>query len=270
MTDISIITATFNAETTVRHCLDSVQNQQGVTVEHIIIDGGSKDRTLDMVRESGHVVKVISEPDNGIYDAMNKGVKLAGGDIVGILNADDFYAAEDTLAAVVGAFSDPEVDACYGDLVYVDNSKSSVGSWRSAVGGGRLESDDAFKVIRYWKSGGFDPRKFYWGWMPPHPTFFVRRDLYDKYGVFNLELGSAADYEIMLRFLVKCGVKAAYLPEVLVKMRTGGVSNASIKNRLAANRMDRKAWQVNGLRPYPWTLWMKPARKVGQWFVKTV
>lgn len=258
MTDISIITATFNAETTVRHCLDSVQNQQGVTVEHIIIDGGSKDRTLDMVREIDHVAKVISEPDNGIYDAMNKGVKLAGGDIVGILNADDFYTGEQVLSMVAKAFRDDAVGACYGDLQYVRESEES----------GVRGEERTFKVIRHWASGEFNPQKFYWGWMPPHPTFFVRRKVYEKYGLFNLELGSAADYEIMLRFLVRYKVKAAYIPEVLVKMRTGGVSNASVGNRMAANRMDRKAWTVNALKPYPWTLWMKPMRKIGQWFLR--
>ena len=110
--------------------------------------------------------------------------------------------------------------------------------------------------------------KFYWGWMPPHPTFFVRRSVYERYGFFNLELGSAADYEIMLRFLLKHQVKVTYIPEVLVHMRTGGVSNMSLRNRLKANQMDRMAWKVNGLRPYPWTLWGKPVRKLKQWIVK--
>ena len=122
--------------------------------------------------------------------------------------------------------------------------------------------------MRHWKSGTFTPGKFYWGWMPPHPTFFVQREVYQRHGLFNLELGSAADYEIMLRFLVKHQLSATYIPEVLVKMRTGGVSNASFANRLAANRMDRKAWDVNNLRPYPWTIIMKPVRKISQWFLK--
>ena len=181
--------------------------------------GGSTDRTVDIVRRSGQVARLISEPDNGIYDAMNKGIGLATGDIIGILNADDFYTGEQVLANVVRAFQEDNTAACYGDLQYVDYT-------------------DTDKVVRHWHSGIFaGPRQFYWGWMPPHPTFFVRRDVYEKYGVFNLELGSAADYEIMLRFLVKHQVTAAYIPEVLVKMRTGGVSNASVNNRLAANRM---------------------------------
>ncbi len=246
---ISIITATFNAAATVRNCLECVKKQT-VKPEHIIIDGGSGDSTLDIIDEyRNSLAHVVSEPDKGIYDAMNKGIALAGGDIVGILNSDDFYAAENVLAKVVQAFEDPRVDACYGNLLYVDG----------------IDSD---KVVRNWRSGSFAPEKFRWGWMPPHPTFFVRRTVYEKHGLFNTDLGSAADYEIMLRFLVKHRIKAAYIPDVLVKMRTGGVSNASVKNRLAANRMDRKAWAVNGLRPYPWTLWMKPVRKIGQWLWK--
>jgi len=261
MLDVSIITATYNSENTIRDCLSSIQGQRDVAVEHIVIDGGSKDRTAAIVRNSGNVSQFISEPDHGIYDAMNKGIKQATGDIIGILNGDDFYLGENTLSQVVDSFSDPGVDACYGDLVYVCQ-----GTVARQQGTEFLAQERTFKVVRYWKSGKFNLRKFYWGWMPPHPTFFVRRELYERYGLFNLELGSAADYEIMLRFLVKHQVHVAYIPEVLVRMRTGGVSNASLKNRLAANRMDRKAWMVNGLHPYPWSLWMKPLRKVGQWY----
>ena len=216
-------------------------------MEHILVDGGSTDGTLTIAEEYPHLAKIISEPDKGIYDAMNKGVKIANGEIVGILNADDFYPATDTLEKVTKAFSDPAVGACYGDLLYVDG-------------------DDTEKVIRNWQSGTFSPRKFYWGWMPPHPTFFVRRRIYEKYGFFNLDLGSAADYELMLRFLMRHRIMTMYIPEVLVKMRVGGMSNISLKNRINANQMDRLAWKVNGLKPYPWTLWMKPLRKVGQYF----
>jgi len=249
MNTISIITVTYNAAPTIRDCLSCVRKQTA-EVEHIIIDGLSDDSTTKIAREYGNsLAHIISEPDKGIYDAMNKGLKRASGDIIGILNADDFYPATDTLAKVMRVFEDPQVDACYGDLLYVDACNIE-------------------KIVRNWRSGSFTPAKFYWGWMPPHPTFFVRRSVYEKYGLFNLELGSAADYEIMLRFLLKYRVNTAYIPEVLVKMRTGGVSNASIKNRLLANKMDRKAWKVNGLKPYPWTLSMKPLRKVGQWFCK--
>lgn len=249
MTHISLITATLNAAATLTASLQSV-SAQSLLPEHLIIDGGSTDGTLALAaRYAAHPLKVFSEPDRGLYDAMNKGLAKASGEIIGILNADDCYARRDVLQLVAEAFRDPRIDACYGDLCYVDGS-------------------DAGRVVRYWRSGAFHYRRFFWGWMPPHPTFFVRRAAYEKYGVFNLGLGSAADYELMLRFLVRHRLQAAYLPRVLVNMRTGGVSNASLAGRLKANRMDRKAWEVNGLRPYPWTLLCKPLRKVGQWLVR--
>ena len=246
MTTISIITATLNSAATLVDCVQSVI-RQGVDAEHLIIDGGSVDPTLDIAYRYGNQLRIYSEPDRGIYDAMNKGIKMAKGDIIGILNADDYYPSNDVLSRVAEVFEDPSVQACYGDLVYVDAGNSS-------------------KVVRYWKAGEFDTKKFYWGWMPPHPTFFVRSDVYKNYGLFNLDLGSAADYEIMLRLLLKHQVNVAYIPCVLVHMCTGGVSNASLSNRLNANRNDRKAWTVNGLKPYPWTLYAKPLRKVGQWW----
>lgn len=246
---ISVVTATYNASVTISECLDSVSAQSAET-EQILIDGASTDTTMEIVKRHRPVLStVVSEPDEGIYHAMNKGLRLATGEVVGILNADDCYASENTLAAVLQAFSDPSIDVCYGDLVYVD-------------------ADETDRVVRYWRSGEYKKDSFLWGWMPPHPTFFVRRSVYQEHGVFNLDLGSAADYELMLRFMLRHRLKAAYIPEVLVRMRTGGVSNVSLRNRLAANRMDRKAWELNGLKPYPWTLWAKPIRKLGQWFVR--
>ena len=242
----SIITVSLDAEDTIAHCIESVMNQP-VETEHIVIDGQSADKTLDITdRYSAHLAKVISEPDQGLYDAMNKGLKLATGDIIGLLNADDFYPTGEVLSRVLQAFEDPSIDACYGDLVYVDRT-------------------DINRNIRYWRAGFPDPGKFYHGWMPPHPTFFVRRVLYEQYGLFRTELGTAADYELMLRFLLKYKIKTAYIPQTLVHMRTGGVSNINIKNRILANRMDRKAWEVNDITPYPWTLIAKPIRKLGQW-----
>jgi glycosyltransferase len=198
---------------------------------------------------------------------MNKGIRLSTGDVIGILNADDFYADERVLEKVADVFANQSVDACYGDLVYVKEQGSRIKDRGSRCSSqiSHLGAQD-YHVVRYWKSQSFHPDKFYWGWMPPHPTFFVRRSVYEKYGLFNLNHGSAADYEIMLRFLLKHRIKVAYIPEVLVKMRVGGVSNASLENRLKANQMDRKAWEVNGLKPYPWTLWMKPLRKIPQWW----
>jgi len=241
----SLVTATYNSASLVSSCLSSVQSQP-FSVEHIIIDGASVDTTLVAVRSFPHVAKIISEPDQGIYDAMNKGIALATGDVVGILNSDDFYADSQVLERVARIFADPSVDSCYGDLQYV--------------------TPDATTVVRHWKAGQMHERSFYWGWMPPHPTFFVRRSVYEQFGLFNLNLGSAADYELMLRFLVKNRITTAYIPYVLVKMRTGGASNASLQNRLKANAMDRKAWSVNGLNPYPWTIIAKPLRKIGQFF----
>lgn len=247
--DISLVTATYNSEITLLHCLQSV-SKQTVTPQHLIIDGCSTDRTIAIAKDyCSHSLSIFSEPDTGIYDAMNKGISRSKGDIIGILNADDFYADSRVLEDVLTVFEDKKVDVCYGDLCYVD-------------------CQDTDKVVRYWRSGGYNHRKFYWGWMPPHPTFFVRKTVYERFGVFNLEMGSAADYELMLRFLVKHGLQAQYIPRILVKMRTGGLSNSSFSNRIAANRMDRKSWKVNDLKPYPWTLTIKPLRKIGQWIVR--
>ena len=243
---ISVITATFNAEKTLFDCIESI-SRQSVDVEHIIIDGASTDGTLKIIKHCGSRAVVVSEPDNGIYDAMNKGIKLATGDVIGILNADDFYASNDVLKKIFDVFLDPNIDACYGDLVYVNSKNKN-------------------KITRYWKSGNFNIRKFYFGWMPPHPTFFVRSSVYKKHGLFNLNLGSSADYEIMLRFLLKKQLNVVYIPKVLVNMRTGGESNASLLNRLKANRNDRKAWKVNGLRLYPLIIFLYSLRKIGHWF----
>ena len=247
MSGITIITVTYNASDYLRGCLDSVR-QQDVDVEHILIDGASTDGTLHIAQAcQGQLAHLISEKDTGMYDALNKGIRLATGDVIGILNADDFYLTNDILSKVMDAFSCEDVEAVYGDLDYVDRQ-------------------DTEKVVRAWRSGEYRSDKFYQGWMPPHPTFFVRRRMYEQYGLFNPELGTAADYELMLRMLLKHGIRAKYIPEVLVKMRSGGISNQSLLKRLKANCMDRRAWTINDLTPYPWTLSMKPIRKIGQWF----
>jgi glycosyltransferase len=272
----SIITATYNAASSLAHSLESVAGQRLGTgafgagpLEHLIIDGGSTDGTLEILaRLAPHpsrLTRTLSEPDRGIYDAMNKGLRLATGDIIGILNADDFYADDRVLERVAKVFEDPTVEACYGDLVYVRGTQEEGRGTRENQS---LITNNKLRILRYWKSGAFSSDKFKWGWMPPHPTFFVRRSVYERFGLFNLDLGSAADYELMLRFLVKHRIKTAYIPEVLVCMRAGGVSNASLGNRLKANRMDRKAWEMNGFKPYPWTLAMKPIRKIPQYFLK--
>jgi glycosyltransferase involved in cell wall biosynthesis len=248
---ITIITPVFNGAATLSECLRSIDNQTFNDIEHIIIDAASTDATLAIIESCPSVHRrVLSEPDVGIYDGMNKGLSMATGDIVGILNADDMYADERVLQDVSDAFADSDVDSCYGDLKYVD-------------------FHDTSKTIRLWKSGYYSSEKFRWGWMPPHPTFFVRRNLYEQFGGFNLQLGTAADYELMLRFLLKHKATTRYIPRVLVKMRNCGASNVTLSRRIEANRMDRKAWAVNGLRPFPWTLLCKPLRKLGQWVLRS-
>jgi len=247
---ISIVTAVLNGRDTLEQAIRSISSQIYKNIEHIIIDGGSTDGTLEVIsRHKERIAKFISEPDSGIYDALNKGIRLASGDVIGLLHGDDFYAHDKVLGAVVEAFQKKSTDSCYGDLQYVDKN-------------------NPHRIIRHWKSSEYTTGKFKYGWMPPHPTFFVKREIYEKYGLFNLALGSAADYELMLRFLVKHRITTAYIPEVLVKMRIGGKSNSSLRNRIRANRMDRMAWKVNDLKPYPWTLWMKPLRKIGQYFLR--
>ncbi len=249
---ISIITIAFNAEATIADAVQSVINQVGdnFELEYIIVDGASTDGTLKAIAPfRDRISTVISEPDRGIYDGMNKGIKAANGDFIGILNADDRYAHEQVLSNVAETLSATSADSLYGDLVYVD------------------END---QVVRHWNSGGlrngkFNPQVFLNGWMPPHPTFFIRKSAYNKHGDFNLTLKSAADYELMLRMLFKHRISSAYLPEILVRMRTGGISNSSLRNRRRANREDRKAWRLSGLTPRPWTLLAKPLRKLSQW-----
>jgi len=246
---ITVVTPVWNNAATVDHCLRTIA-EQTVPCQHILVDGVSTDGTLETIElhQSADTI-LISEPDKGMYDAINKGLKLATGDIVGVLNADDYYPTAYVLQYVTEAFADPGVDVTYGDLLYVNR-------------------DDTGKVIRRWKSGPYQPDKFYAGWMPPHPTFFVRRWLFELYGGYRLDLGSAADYELMLRMLLKHRANAAYIPRVLVHMRNEGMSNASLKTRLRANRFDRHAWRVNGLTPRPWTLIAKPLGKLGQWFAR--
>jgi glycosyltransferase involved in cell wall biosynthesis len=245
---VSIITVTYNSAETVEDTIKSVVNQDYKDIEYIIIDGLSKDKTLEIVYQyKERIAKVISEKDLGIYDAIGKGIKNATGDIIVALNSDDMYASNDAISKVVELFKSSHADAVYGDLNYVDRFDTS-------------------KVIRKWKSGAYKKGHFLKGWMPPHPTFFVRNYCYQKYGSFNLSLKSAADYELMLRFIHKHEIKVAYLPKLIVNMRAGGQSNVSFKNRFKANREDRKAWEMNGLKPGLFTLIRKPLSKIKQYF----
>lgn len=242
---ISIITVTYNSADTLADTLKSVECQDYENVEHIIIDGRSEDETVNIIKSFPHVAKWITEEDSGLYDAMNKGVQLATGDIIGILNSDDIYAHRGVLTKVAERFIKKDIDALYGDLHYVNALNTN-------------------SVIRAWKSGKFRRSNFVFGWMPPHPTFFVKKEVYNTAGLFNVSLKRSADYELMLRILVKHKYNAEYLKEVLVKMRTGGVSNGSWGWRLKANLEDRMAWKINNLKPYFFTLYLKPARKIFQ------
>ena len=241
---ISIITPSFNSSETIKACLESIKTQSYKNIEHLIIDGASKDETIKIAKEYSHIHSIISEPDHGIYDAMNKGIKSCTGDIIGILNSDDHYATPDVISRVAEKFEDKETDAVYGDLNYVNTSG---------------------KIIRKWRSGKYDRNHFLQGWMPPHPTFFIRREYYEKYGLYNTDFSISADYELMLRMLYKHNLSCDYIPEVLVSMLTGGHSNSSLHKRWIANREDRKAWAINDLEPNALTLWKKPLKKIIQY-----
>lgn len=242
---VSIITATYNSAATITDTLHSVHSQTHPAIEHLIIDGASSDNTLSIVQSAPGQCRIHSEKDRGIYDAMNKGIAMANGDIIGILNSDDMYTHPLVIEKVVELFEREGCDAVYGDLIYVDAADTAV-------------------IKRKWVAGPCSPNSFLYGWMPPHPTFFVKKSVYEQYGSFNLNLFTAADYELMLRFLYRYGIKVAYLQEVMVKMRTGGASNQSIRNRILANKGDRMAWKINGLKPYWFTLYAKPIRKITQ------
>lgn len=244
---VSIITVCYNAESTIEFALQSVLNQDYKDIEYIVIDGASSDNTPSIIKKyEGKIAKIVSEKDNGMYYAINKGIELATGDVVGLLHADDFYASNKIISRIVTEFQSKNIDAVYGDLQYVFK-------------------EDINKVFRNWNSNPYNPSLFLKGWMPPHPTFFVKRKCYKDFGKFNTTFSISADYELMLRFLYKHNIKATYIPEVIVKMRVGGVSNISIQNRIKANMEDRRAWKINGLKPNVLTLFLKPLSKLRQY-----
>jgi len=246
---VSIITILYNAADTLEDTILSVIGQTYDDLEYIIIDGASTDGSPEIIEKySDRIDRFVSEPDEGIYFAMNKGLQMATGDVVGILNADDTYASKEVIAKVVSQLSAAKTDSLYGDLNYVDRNKAG-------------------NVVRRWKSGKFDRSSFLKGWMVPHPTFFVRKEIYQKYGIFNTNLTTSADYEFMLRVLYKEKITAIYLPEVLVNMKTGGQSNLSWQNRIKANKEDRRAWELNGIKPGAFTFIKKPFRKIGQFLI---
>lgn len=245
---VSIITIAYNSVETIEDTIQSVLSQKYKDLEYLIIDGGSTDGTLDIIQKYIHQISYfISEKDQGIYDAMNKGVLQASGELVGILNSDDVYTDSLVIEDVVSTLKDHQ--CIYADLEYVDRNNIQ-------------------KTIRYWKSGVYQENAFRKGWMPPHPTFFVRKSVYQQYGLYNTQLKSAADYEMMLRLIHKEKISICYLPRTIIKMRVGGKSNVSLKNRIKANREDRLAWKINGLRPGSFTLIQKPLSKLKQFIRK--
>lgn len=224
---LSVITVSYNSAATIADTVQSVIGQTGVNVEYIVMDGGSTDTTMsELERFHDSIDILVSEPDRGMYDAMNKGIARASGEVVAILNSDDVYADTQVLAKVARCFDQTGVDCVYGDLHYV--------------------TEDLSRVVRDWRTGAYRPGQFRRGWHPPHPAFFVRRSVYQKLGGFHLDLRIAADYEFMLRVLEKHACSVAYLPEVLVHMRTGGASNRSVRNILHANMECYRAWRMNG------------------------
>ena len=264
---VSLITVSYNSAKTIADTLKSVLSQTYKNIEYIVVDGKSSDGTVEIVKQfldseqgamqgrsegamqgsaKGLVSKFLCEKDKGIYDAMNKGLALATGDIIGVLNSDDFYCSNDVIEQVVRAFQENATDCLYGDLNYVDPINTS-------------------KIVRKWRSGGYVRKNFLKGWMPPHPTFFVRKSCYENFGTFDTQFKSAADYELMLRFLYRESCSAQYLPKVMIHMRAGGVSNVSLKNRIRANREDRMAWKINGVKPKWFTLLRKPLSKLIQY-----
>lgn len=245
---ISIITVCFNAEKTIRQTIESVLAQSYSNIEYIVVDGASKDGTVAILKEFEGKIKYISEPDKGIYDAMNKGVKMATGDVIGTIGSDDFFNGNDVIEAVNKHFETQKTDAIYGDIQFVNPGKEDV-------------------IVRKWVSSAYDKNAWLFGWMPPHPCFYIKRVAFETYGYFETHFKCAGDYEFMLRMLYKNNLSASYLNKTLVTMRNGGTSTASLKHRYVANMEDRAAWKLNGLKPRWYTLWLKPISKIRQLFV---
>jgi glycosyltransferase involved in cell wall biosynthesis len=246
---ISIITAVYNRCTTIGEALDSLHAQRHGAFEHVIVDGGSTDGTLELLRERARPGAVIlSGPDAGIYDALNKGLARATGEVVGLLHSDDMFADAEVLTRVAEAFTGDDVLAVYGDLHYVSRGTPT-------------------RVVRHWRSGEFHPGRLRYGWMPPHPALFVRRSVVERFGGYDTSFRIAGDYDAILRYFSSEGFRARYIPQVLVKMRVGGESNRSLGRILAKSREDWRAIRKNGIGG-PHTLACKNFRKIGQ-FIAT-
>jgi len=229
MLKVSLVTVSYQSEATIRGTIESVLAQDYPNIEYIIVDGASSDGTMDMVQEYRNEIEVvISEPDEGIYDAMNKGIRAATGDVVGMLNSDDFYADNSAVRHLIECMENAGADTVFADLVIVDAS-------------------DTKRVIRYYDSSKFHPGRLRYGWMPAHPTFLVKRELYERYGGFSLDYKIAADFEIVVRLLYAAGASYAYLPVVAIKMRTGGASTRGLKSSWVLNKEIVRACKTNGL-----------------------
>jgi glycosyltransferase involved in cell wall biosynthesis len=226
---ISVVTATWNCAETIADCLDSMAAQSYAHRQHLVIDGASTDGTIGMLEARRNQLAVLlSEPDGGIYEALNKGIARATGDVIGFLHADDVFGDKDVLASIAGIFSDPGVSAVYGDLQYV-------------------RKEDTGHVVRHWRAGPYSARKLAWGWMPPHPTLYVRREWYERMGAFDTSYRIAADYLSVLTLFSQPGFRAIYLPRVMVKMRLGGASNRSLGNIVRKSREDYHALRSTGV-----------------------
>jgi len=246
---ISIITVVYNNSKTILDAIISVKNQTYLSIEHIIIDGGSTDGTLEILNENMHLFNVlISEKDNGLYDAMNKGINIANGEVIGILNSDDFYNNNEIISDVMSNFiSDTNLDIIYGDIIYVKHTNIN-------------------KLVRYWKSISFSMNNFNKGVIPPHPSLFIKKSIYNEIGLFNLKFKIAADYEFMLRLFKNNTYKSKYLPLLMVKMRTGGISNRNFTNLIKQNIEIINAWKINNLKmPYNFFIY-KLYYKLKQYF----
>lgn len=229
---ISIITATYNSAETINDTIKSVLCQTNKDFEYIIVDGGSTDETIDIVKsyesEFSGRLKWVSEKDKGIYDAMNKGIKMASGDIIGILNSDDYYTSDDILQTIADAFKCQNVDAIYGDIHFIKDGVPD-------------------KCVRYYSSRLFSPFWLRLGFMPAHPSFYCKRDVFDKSGLYRLDYKIGSDYEMMVRLFRKHKISSRYVPKDFVTMRTGGASNSNLQSRLTLIKEDVKACRDNGI-----------------------
>ena len=247
---ISVITVARNNADTIADTMQSVAKQTHPDVEHIIVDGASTDGTIEVVKHQGRrVAKILSEPDQGMYDALNKGIAMATGEIIGLLHADDAYAEDSVLAQVAQVMQDVSVDACYADLIYVDRKKTS-------------------RIVRYWKSKPYEEGLFEKGWMPAHPTLFVRRRVYERCGGFDTSLKIAADFELTMRLLRIYRIRSVYVPKIWIKMRTGGISNRRLIDIIRSNLEARRACRKHALRVSPLFILTKVLSRAPQFFAR--